>query len=66
MTLRQTDVLKVGDGTYNVAKGLLLEVKRNGTSRSWVLTTKVADKRYRRGLGSAHDLTIAQANEAAE
>ena len=48
MTLRQTDVLKVGDGTYNVAKGLLLEVKRNGTSRSWVLTTKVAGKRYRR------------------
>lgn len=66
MTLRQTDVLKVGDGTYNVAKGLLLEVKRNGASRSWVLTAKVAGKRYRRGLGSAHDLTIAQAKEAAE
>lgn len=64
--IKQRDVLSLPDGEYNIARGLYLLVKNNGASRSWVLATKVAGKRFRRGVGSARSVTMAQAKLAAE
>ena len=64
--IKQRDVFKVPDGEYNADRGLYLLVKNNGAARSWIFATKVQGKRYRRGIGSAKLLTLAQAKAAAE
>ena len=64
--MRQTDVLKLLDGVHRADKGLFLEIKRSGATRSWVLDVQMAGKRYRRGLGSAKTMTLAQAKIEAE
>lgn len=64
--IKQKEVLTLPDGEYTAAPGLVLVVKRNGRNRSWLLAMTMNKKRYRRGLGSARDLTLAQAKIAAE
>lgn len=64
--IKQRDVFKVADGEYNADKGLYLLVKNNGAARSWIFAAKVQGKRYRRGIGSAKLLTLAQAKATAE
>ncbi len=64
--IKQKDVLTLPDGEYTVAPGLVLMVKRNGSTRCWTLIAMINKKRYRRGLGSARDITLAQAKIAAE
>lgn len=59
--IKQKEVLTLPDGEYTAAPGLVLFVKRNGRNRSWLLAMTMNKKRYRRGLGSACDLTLAQA-----
>jgi integrase len=51
-------------GVYRDGKGLLLRVEPSGSKR-WVLRTNVKKKRRDLGLGSARDLTLAQARDKA-
>lgn len=57
--MKQGDVLKLGDGVHRADDRLYLSVK--GNSRSWIFRGMVNGKRFMRGLGSAYDLTLAQA-----
>ena len=62
--MRQTDVLKLPDGTHSACDGLYLQVK--GNARSWVVRMKISGKTFKRGLGSAREITLAQARVKAE
>ena len=57
--LRAAQVLKLGDGRHSDGGGLILNVR--GGSRSWVYRYQKAGKRHEISLGSAYDLTLAQA-----
>ncbi len=67
--MKQSDILKLGDGRHCVTPGLglYLEVQKNGTSRSWLYMTRINGKRKYYGLGSASVIrlqtAIAMANE---
>lgn len=52
-------------GRYVDGQGLFLEVGKTG-SRSWIVRVQVAGKRRDIGLGSAHDVTLADARTKAE
>lgn len=58
---KQSDVLKFKDGEYSFSDGLYLLVRQDGRSRSWILVAKIKGKKYRRSLGDATIMTIAQA-----
>lgn len=64
--MKQSDVLKLGDGKHLAEKGLFLLVRSNGRSRSWVYSRRVNGKYFTRGLGSAYELTLQMAKAAAE
>lgn len=59
--MKQSEVLKLGDGRHNAARGLYLEVKNNGRSRVWLYFTKINGKRKCFGLGSAFAVRLQQA-----
>ena len=59
--MKQSDVLKLSDGRHNVARGLYLEVKNNGSSRVWLYFSKINGKRKCFGLGSAFAVRLQQA-----
>lgn len=59
--LKQSDVLSVPDGVHRFTPGLYLQVRGSGKYRSWVLDTQIAGKRYRRSLGDAGSVSVAQA-----
>ena len=52
-------------GTYQDGKGLMLVVKATG-SRSWIARLQVDGKRRDFGLGSAVDVSLAEARDKAE
>lgn len=58
---KQSDVLKFKDGEYSFSDGLYLLVRQDSRSRAWILVAKVRGKKYRRSLGDATIMTIAQA-----
>lgn len=63
--LTQADVRRLSDGLHGFGDGLYLMVR--GESRSWVLRVQLDGKRTMRGLGSALEITLAQARiEAAK
>ena len=63
--LTQADVRRLPDGLHGFGDGLYLMVR--GESRSWVLRVQLDGKRTMRGLGSALEITLAQARiEAAK
>lgn len=65
--MKQSDILKLGDGRHCVTPGLglYLEVQKNGTSRSWLYMTRINGKRKYYGLGSASLLIAStQTNES--
>ena len=51
-------------GVYSDGGGLYLRVRRSG-SRSWLFICMISGKRRELGLGSAHDVTLAQARQKA-
>ena len=59
--MKQSEVLKLGDGRHKAARGLYLEVKNNGRSRVWLYFTKINGKRKCFGLGSAFAVRLQQA-----
>lgn len=52
-------------GSYQDGAGLMLVVKAGG-SRSWILRVQVEGKRRDFGLGSAYDVSLAEAREKAD
>ena len=58
---KQSDVLKLKDGEYSFSDGVYLIVRYEGRSRVWIIQTKVNGKRFRRSLGDATLMTLAQA-----
>lgn len=58
---KQSDVLKLKDGEYSFSDGVYLIVRYDGRSRVWIIQTKVNGKRFRRSLGDATLMTLAQA-----
>jgi len=64
MALTALKVKKAGPGRYVDGRGLMLFVKESG-SRSWVLRMQHNGRRRDYGLGSAHDVTLIEARDAA-
>lgn len=56
---------KMKPGTYRDGRGLMLIVRDTG-ARSWILRLQAAGKRRDYGLGSAFDVTLAEAREKAD
>lgn len=51
-------------GVYSDGGGLYLRVRKSG-SRSWLFICMIRGRRRELGLGSAHDVTLAQARQKA-
>ena len=58
---KQTDVMKLKDGKYSFDDGVYLIVRYDGRSRVWILQTRISGRRFRRSLGDATLMTLAQA-----
>jgi len=56
---------KMKPGTYRDGRGLMLIVGESG-ARSWILRLQANGKRRDYGLGSAHDVSLAEAREKAD
>lgn len=54
------------DGRYNAGRGLYLEVRNNGRSRTWLFIMTVNGKRKSSGLGNALQVSQREAIEASE
>lgn len=63
--MRQSEVLKLGDGRHQAAKGLFLEVRNNGRHRSWLFIYRRHGKRSAVGLGSAAKVSLQSAKDLA-
>lgn len=67
MALKAKDIFSVPDGVYSVANGLILRVRNNGTSRSWIFRYSKNGKRRDYAIGSAKKITMPAAKvEAAK
>lgn len=62
--MRQSEVLKLGDGMHQADRNLYLSV--DGTRRSWVFRMKKDGRQIKRGLGSAALVSLAEAKLKAE
>ena len=60
---RQSDVFKMPDGRHRAATGLFLEVRGGGAHRSWIWVYEENRKRHVKGLGSAKQVSLAQAKD---
>lgn len=56
---------KMKPGTYGDGRGLMLIVRDTG-ARSWILRLQAEGKRRDYGLGSAHDVSLAEARDKAD
>lgn len=63
--MKQTDVFKMPDGVFTVERGLRLRVRSQGRYRSWEFLMRLGGKTFRKSLGSASTVTLAQARERA-
>lgn len=63
--MNQTDVATLPDGRHRADRCLFLEVRNDGTARSWLFIMNKDRKRYVYGLGSAYYLSLAQAKTLA-
>lgn len=62
--MRQVAIALVHLGAYSDGGGLYLRVRKSG-SRSWLFICMIRDRRRELGLGSANDVTLAQARQKA-
>lgn len=63
--MKQTDVFKLPDGIHTVERGLRLRVRGAGKYRSWEVLVQVAGRKFRKALGTASTVSLAQARERA-
>lgn len=63
--MKQADVFKLPDGVHTVERGLRLRVRDGGRYRYWQFVVQVSGKAFRKSLGSAMILSLAQAREKA-
>lgn len=65
MALKAKEVMTVPDGTYTIGDGLLLKVRSNGASRSWIYRYSINGKRKDYAIAPAKKMSLSVAKAEA-
>lgn len=65
MAIKAKDVLTVPDGSYTIGDGLILKVRNDGTSRSWIYRYSINGKRKDYAIAPAKKMNLAVAKAEA-
>lgn len=65
MGIKAKEVMTVPDGTYTIGDGLILKVRNNGSTRSWIFRYSISGKRKDYSIAPAKKMNLATAKAEA-